>query len=96
MKQFILYLKISIFFLIEKIEIFFQHWQYFFHKKSFSIFRAMRLYLKGQYAQGFTKAYTYDFTNKVNGESNSFTGFSRGSYIALRTGVKFNFGYLRS
>lgn len=62
----------------------------------FSIFRAMRLYLKGQYAQGFTKAYTYDFTNKINGESNSFTGFSRGSYIALRAGVKFNFGYLRS
>lgn len=62
----------------------------------FSIFRAMRLYLKGQYAQGFTKAYTYDFTNKVNGESNSFTGFSRGSYVALRAGVKFNFGYLRS
>ena len=56
----------------------------------------MRLYLKGQYAQGFTKAYTYDFTNKVNGERNSFTGFSRSSYIALRADVKFNFGYLRS
>lgn len=62
----------------------------------FSIFRAMRLYLKAQYAQGFTKAYTHDFASNLNGEINTFTGFSRGSYLGLRAGVKFNFGYLRS